>query len=306
MAIRTGGLWSTTERLQHINQLARTTWRSICSPNICQRQTEHSCLSEDGQHDSHMLHQPHGGNKITEPVTYSMPALAIVPAKGHYTISRTPTGDEQCHSRQGIPHDSVVSRMDAGHNSVQENNPNIRTLLNRPVCIQTEQPVKKLRQLETRPLLCGHRCLPDFMERRARLCLSPIFPSWEMPAEDPSRGLYSHVDSTNLEQPWYPTILQLLIEEPVILPKTESLLTDPFNRVHPLVETGQLELAVWKVSGKSTLQKVFQNGLQISCWQDGAKGPIQHTSQPGTNGLAGVHQGRLIPFQQINSTFWIS
>ena len=112
-------------RMPTTHQPTRTTGRSICNPNICQRQTEHSCSSEDGQQDSHMLHQPHGGNKITEPVTYSMPALAMVPAKGHYTISRTPTGDEQCHSRQGIPHDSVVSRMDAGHNSVQE----IKTLI---------------------------------------------------------------------------------------------------------------------------------------------------------------------------------
>ena len=63
------------------------------------------------------------------------------------------------------------------------------------------------------------------------------------------------------------------------------------------METGQLELAAWKVSGKSTLQKVFQNGLRISCWQDGAKGPIQHTMLSAWNKWTGWCSSRQInPF----------
>ena len=58
-------------------------------------------------------------------------------------------------------------------------------------------------------------------------------------------------------QPWYPVLLDLLVEYPLLLPTQHRLLTDPFNRVHPLIVSNQLQLAAWKVSGKPTLQKAL-------------------------------------------------
>ena len=103
-------------------------------------------------------------------------------------------------------------------------------------------------------------------------------------------------------QPWYPDLLDLLVEYPLLLPMHNQLLLDPFNRIHPLVVRNQLQLAAWKVSGNPTMQKEFQNGLQTLSSQDGAKVPTQHISQGGHGGLAGVLRGRLIPFRVISST----
>ncbi len=139
------------------------------------------------------------------------------------------------------------------------------------------------------------------------ICISPICSIGKMPSEDTPRRLHSYTDSSTWStQPWYPLLLDLLIEQPLVLPRSQSLLKDPFNQVHPLLEKGQLELAAWKVSRNSTLREEFQRGLQISCWQDGAKAQTPHISQAGVNGVAGVLRGNLIPFQQMSNSFWTS
>lgn len=70
-------------------------------------------------------------------------------------------------------------------------------------------------------------------------------------------------------QPWYPALLELLINFPMILPEDPKLLMDPSSNPHPLVVAGQLQLAAWKLSGLGSLQQEFQRRLP-SCWlQDG-------------------------------------
>ena len=44
-------------------------------------------------------------------------------------------------------------------------------------------------------------------------------------------------------QPWYPALLELLIDRPLILSEDPELLMDPFGNPHPLVVAGQLQLA---------------------------------------------------------------
>ena len=102
-------------------------------------------------------------------------------------------------------------------------------------------------------------------------------------------------------QPWYPALLELLVDFPLILPGIQMLLTDPFNNPHPLITTGQLQLAAWKLSGINSKQREFQAGLP-SCWQQvGAGVQTQHTKVPGRDGIAGALNGKLIPFRVLSS-----
>ena len=107
-------------------------------------------------------------------------------------------------------------------------------------------------------------------------------------------------------QPWYPMLLELLVDLPLLLPAFPLLLLDHFNRTHPLLEKGQLQLAAWKLSGDTIQQKVFQQELQISSKLDGVRGPTPYTNQDGTSGIAGVQQGVSIPFHVISTSFWTS
>ena len=106
-------------------------------------------------------------------------------------------------------------------------------------------------------------------------------------------------------QAWFLILLKCLVEYPVLLPRHRLLLTDPFNRLHPLIQKGQLQLAAWKVSGNVTQQKAFQVGLPNSFWQGGARPPIQLTSHRGSGGITGVLKEGLIPFRVMSESFWI-
>ena len=103
---------------------------------------------------------------------------------------------------------------------------------------------------------------------------------------------------------WYPYLLQLLIDYPLLLPVHPDLLSDPFERKHPLMLRHQLQLAAWKVSGVSALQQGFQRGLQNSFVQDGFGAQIPLTNLVGKGGIAGVSRGKLIPFRVTSNHFW--
>ena len=94
-------------------------------------------------------------------------------------------------------------------------------------------------------------------------------------------------------QPWFPALLELLVDFPILLPEHKNLLRDPNNQPHP---QKTLRLAAWKVSRNNTLQLEFLSKLQ-NCWsQAGAKVPTQPISQAGNVGIAGAIQGKSIPF----------
>ena len=59
-------------------------------------------------------------------------------------------------------------------------------------------------------------------------------------------------------QPWYPVLLDLLIEYPLLLLSHSR----PLQQGTPIGD--QPQLAAWKLSGRPTLQKELQNGLQRS------------------------------------------
>jgi len=70
-------------------------------------------------------------------------------------------------------------------------------------------------------------------------------------------------------QAWFPKLLEMSIKHPLILPDIPNLLTNPLGEIHPLVKNKTLKLVAWTVSGKSYLQREFQEGLQISSQKQG-------------------------------------
>ena len=126
------------------------------------------------------------------------------------------------------------------------------------------------------PFVLIGRCLQKIRVEQSTVVL--IAPTWQ-------------------NQIWYPVLLEMLIEVPILLPWCKDMLTNPENQPHPLVTQNRLRLAAWKISGDSTLQQEFRTKLQNSSLQDGAEEQTWHTSQVGSGGVAGVREGRLIPFQ---------
>ena len=97
-------------------------------------------------------------------------------------------------------------------------------------------------------------------------------------------------------QPWYPMLLEMLVDFPALLPTWKKTIFLPLNQeaVHPLWKN--LPLAVWPLSGDECKQKAFQERCAISSWRQGGPVPRNGTNALGGSGLAGVVKGRNINF----------
>ena len=100
-------------------------------------------------------------------------------------------------------------------------------------------------------------------------------------------------------QVWYPTLLKMSIEKPLLLPHHPHLLLNHQAQIHPLITNKTLRLAVWTVSGKNCLQQDFQRGLLSLFQVQGDKVHYQITIRPGQSGLAGVMKEKLIHFDVL-------
>ena len=100
-------------------------------------------------------------------------------------------------------------------------------------------------------------------------------------------------------QSWYPTLLQMSVQHPLLLPSTSDLLLNPNNEYHPLILNKGLRLVAWTVSGKGCLQRVYQEKLYHLSQLPGER--VQHliTNRPGVSGTAGVLGDRLIPLEDL-------
>ena len=100
-------------------------------------------------------------------------------------------------------------------------------------------------------------------------------------------------------QPWFPLVLEMSINFPVLILMEEDTLTDPDQNPHPLVRSGRIQLVAWRVSGILSKAKEFQRRLQASFSHHGGKEQRQVTLLHGASGTAGVIKGIMIPFQHL-------
>ena len=109
-------------------------------------------------------------------------------------------------------------------------------LSDRSICESPNQSTGGLYQLETRPGSHPHRRLHNWATLRGY-----AFPPFNMISKTLTKLT---IDQTELilvaavwqAQPWWPVLLRLLIFQPVLLPNSPNLLTDPtdLNHVHPM------------------------------------------------------------------------
>ena len=123
------------------------------------------------------------------------------------------------------------------------------------------------------------RCLQKILEEKVSrvLIIAPIWPA----------------------QHWYPLIIQMLVDYPLLLPNQTDLLLNPHRQCHPLIQNGHLRLGAWLVSGIPCQVASFQKNLSQSTMPHGESQQQNHTIRHGISGLAGVNKGRLIPFQHL-------
>ena len=97
---------------------------------------------------------------------------------------------------------------------------------------------------------------------------------------------------------WYPPLLQLLVQRPILLPQWDELLTLPQEDfLHPLKDV--MRLAAWHVSGITYRSEEFLHGQPAMCSSHGVQGQKSSTQRLGNVFVAGVIGNREILFKQI-------
>ena len=97
-----------------------------------------------------------------------------------------------------------------------------------------------------------------------------------------------------ITQPWWPLLIELLVDYTVYLENNPKLLQDVSSTgaMHPLLPS--LRLAVWRISGNVIKQWEFQKKLSNSSAITSRAQPPKHTMFPGPSGVAGVRRGKVI------------
>jgi len=121
-------------------------------------------------------------------------------------------------------------------------------------------------------------CLSKIIRERAELVL--ICPFW--PA-----------------QPWFPLILSLAMDVPLILSQRSDLLTDNMGVPHQLCLLPSFRLVAWMLSGTASKTRAFRMKWSTYSWPASALRRFPLTSQPGECGVIGISSGIPIPCRAI-------
>ena len=99
-------------------------------------------------------------------------------------------------------------------------------------------------------------------------------------------------------QSWFPVVLELLENYPLLLPTWPDLVVMPMGQEF-LMNQCVPQLIAWPISGNPTHHKVFLQRLRALCSPRGDTRPIPTMVPPLLNGLAGVTSGVEIPFRDL-------
>jgi hypothetical protein len=99
-------------------------------------------------------------------------------------------------------------------------------------------------------------------------------------------------------QVWFPVLLDLLVDYPIVMPRHKDLLTLPHNRqLHPL--RNKITLVGCHISGVPWLTKAFRTRLQNTVWPRGGQVRTNNTNTHGKHGVFGQTAGVSIPVTQL-------
>ncbi len=242
------------------------------------------------QLDSSGLHKQSGWNSV-ERVNHSHKKfMGVVSGTQHTNHSPAPPRilEQHCGRRESHPQGPL--RLDVAPTRVQQDKPLIRTT--GPICIEANYPAASLLQLETRPPGQSHgRSGPGLVHDKG-IRQPTMDPSGPSTGSGSSVACASDTSGTSLED-------TAMVLRPATHVGRSSTANTPLtldqrpgsSPIEPLPQ-----LAVWHISGRSTLVNNYQRRLQTLCSSHGVRKPTNLTTHSSTSGVAGVLNGVQIPF----------
>ena len=166
------------------HQLLRIAGRFLCDQSLHQTQEQHPCPTADGQQHCSSLREQNGRHTFTEPVPPGLPPVELVPGEKNPAVGRASPRSRKHGSRSRVSASRNFIGMDAAQNDFPLDAADPGPLPDGLVCDQAEPSTCQLRQLETRPLCTGNRCVSTELEQTKRICIPSLWPGGEVPTKD--------------------------------------------------------------------------------------------------------------------------
>ena len=258
---------------------------------FCKRATSNNNFVEAGQCDSHDVYQQNGRDTLRTAVSTSPLPLAMVPREGDIFSGCAPTRLRECSSRPRVQSNEGSLRLDAKSHSIQTNSGSDGPLRGGLVCIPSDQTTasvyswrpdpeaegvdafnqdwSQVRGFANPPWCLISQCLDQVKRQQARVVL--ITPLWNT-------------------QPWYPVLLELLVDYPRRLQSQGNLVKCPSTQDF-IMRQGVPILIAWPMSGNPLHHEAFLQRLRDSCYPHVDKRQNVATTPLSQNGRIGVSKG---------------
>ena len=259
-----------------------------------------ACL--DRQHNHGIIPEPPGRDSVTKGNQDYKGLMDVVPPAEHHLESSTSPREREYNSGRGIPRYEGQIRLDAEPLNLPKDPEETGPSPSGSLCITPDGAVTSflLHFFSWRPdplATATDALLQDWSRMRAY-----ANPPWNLIGRVLTKIQSSNPDLILLvapiwpSQPWYPTLLELLVDFPRLLPHQQDLYLYTEGMNLPEI---CLDLAVWPISANGLRQRSFQRKLPISSWLHGGRRQQSPTTCCFRSGLAGVRNGAQIPFQAL-------
>ena len=281
------------------HKCSRTSSSLFSNKSLATQNRQATCSVCNRQPNCSNIHKQIRWNPLTSTFTLSNRTVVFCSENEPNSVSSLCARNKKLHSRQEVKSVQRLTRVDAKPPGVSTDLTQNAWVRSRSVCLQNKSPIDSFCQLETRARCNGMRCFQFELGSHERLLFSTFLPDSSLHKKDSSRsGIL--ITPVWKSRPWYPVILSLLADSPLLLPKDSKLLqllgTD---NVLPLCSQKNFRLAAWPLSGKKYQNRGFLRRCQRYSRPHGDKKLPVSMKVPGRHGVAGVIRDKLILFQHL-------
>ena len=173
-----------------------------CSKMLCQRQEEHYCATQNGQHHSSHICEQAGWNSVPQTEHHSQGTMALVHEQRHYSGCRTSARSPQYNCGPRIPSNEGLVRLDVESQDLQEDPTEMGSTRSGHVRIQTDNSAEKVLQLEARPRSRSSECLQPELEQPTGegLCQPPLEPSRQSAEQSTTATSHTGPSGSSMEE----------------------------------------------------------------------------------------------------------
>ena len=219
--------------------------------------------------------------------------MDTVPREKHPYHSTTPPRCHEPHCRCGVSDNARQARLEAEPRYIPEDRPDTGSTGSGSICVQTDNSVPSLFQLTSRSLRSSYRCLPAGLVAIEGLCQPPMVPNREGTSPGANPTSTDSPPGTSLED-------SAMVPTPTVdgsgmlLPSQggHGDHAQPGQSTNDTNSTSRIEY----LRKRYRDQELSEEAIPLSCSNHGGKRPISLTTHSSADGIAGVIEGKLIPF----------